>query len=321
MPPMPSMPSMPDVSQETLVDSWGPLERVGMTDIELPIWILEPLSGERFRSSAKVDAFVNLNASRVRGIHMSRLYLALQKRLDSELLTFQQLGELIEEFIQSQKGISDSASVCVKFDWPVQRKALISDKWGWRQYPVALSATKTHDGRDGAGSTGPIQFFAFLEATYSSTCPCSAALARQLIQKQFAKDFANQHTVNMEDVTQWLGEESSMVATPHAQRSHARLKLEVGQEVESPIHFIDLVEESLGTPVQTVVKRQDEQEFARRNGSQLMFCEDAIRKIRKELEKDSRVLDYWIQVEHLESLHPHNATSIATKGLPHGFRV
>ena len=110
-----------------------------------------------------------------------------------------------------------------------------------------------------------------------------------------------------------------MVATPHAQRSYARFKLELTEGVEAGVEFIDLVEESLGTPVQAAVKRRDEQEFAKLNGSQLMFCEDAARKIRKALESDCRILDYWFRVEHQESLHPHNAVSIVTKGIPNGL--
>ena len=37
------------------------------------------------------------------------------------------------------------------------------------------------------------------------------------------------------------------------------------------------MEAALGTPVQTAVKREDEQAFARLNGRNLMFCEDAPR--------------------------------------------
>ena len=38
-----------------------------------------------------------------------------------------------------------------------------------------------------------------------------------------------------------------------------------------PIDVIDEIERSLGTPVQMVVKREDEQEFAKLNAENLMF--------------------------------------------------
>lgn len=303
---------MPDISRETHQEERGVLERVGMTSIEMPLWVIEPWSGEKCRQPAKVDAFVSLDDPEVRGIHMSRLYLALQDHLQSDLVSFKLLKKSLEKFIQSQKGISQSASISLRFEWPVQRESLLSGEWGWRQYPIELSACMTQK--------ETAQFFLSAKITYSSTCPCSAALSRQLVQEQFSKDFSQVDSLQVEDVVQWLGKESSIVATPHAQRSHAKFKLELVEDIKEFIEFIDLVEGRLGTPVQTIVKRQDEQEFARLNGGQLMFCEDAARKIQKALEEDDRILDYWVQVEHLESLHPHNAVSIVTKGRLGGLR-
>ena len=65
--------------------------------------------------------------------------------------------------------------------------------------------------------------------------------------------------------------------------------------------------------MQTAVKRQDEQEFARLNGSNLMFCEDTARRIKSYLETMPNVTDYWFKVEHQESLHAHNAVVIDYK--------
>jgi GTP cyclohydrolase I len=71
--------------------------------------------------------------------------------------------------------------------------------------------------------------------------------------------------------------------------------------------------------VQAAVKREDEQEFARLNGANLMFCEDAGRKLKAALEADERLRDYRVEAVHVESLHPHNAVSIVVKGIPGGF--
>ena len=62
------------------------------------------------------------------------------------------------------------------------------------------------------------------EVVYSSTCPASAALSRQLIQEQFARDFDAGEPVDHAAVLAWLGSEQGIVATPHAQRSVARLR-------------------------------------------------------------------------------------------------
>jgi GTP cyclohydrolase I len=79
------------------------------------------------------------------------------------------------------------------------------------------------------------------------------------------------------------------------------------------------VESAIQTAVQTVVKREDEQQFAKINGENLMFCEDAARRIRETIDKLDYAADYRIRVEHLESLHPHDAVAIVTKGLQGGL--
>ena len=50
-----------------------------------------------------------------------------------------------------------------------------------------------------------------------------------------------------------------------------------------------------------------------------MFCEDAARRIRRVLDADERIADFWLRAEHYESLHPHDAVAIATKGVPGGY--
>lgn len=87
------------------------------------------------------------------------------------------------------------------------------------------------------------------------------------------------------------------------------------------IMLIDAIEDALKTPVQAAVKREDEQEFARLNGQNLMFCEDAARRLQHELHQHAGFADFWIRVNHYESLHAHDAVSITTKGILCGFKA
>ena len=152
---------------------------------------------------------------------------------------------------------------------------------------------------------------------YSSTCPASAALSRQLIQEQFARDFDAAQPVDHAAVLAWLGSEQGIVATPHAQRSVARLLVRLADGVGfNLISTLDRVEQALGTPVQTAVKREDEQAFALANGGNLMFCEDAARRIQKALDADPRIADFHVRLEHQESLHPHDAVAEVHRGSP-----
>jgi GTP cyclohydrolase I len=158
------------------------------------------------------------------------------------------------------------------------------------------------------------------EVVYSSTCPASAALSRQLIQDQFAHDFEPGQPLQHAAVLAWLGSEKGIVATAHAQRSVARIRVRpVAGAGFHLIGLIDRVEQALGTPVQTAVKREDEQAFALANGGNLMFCEDAARRIQKALDVDDRLSDFHVRVEHQESLHPHDAVAYASKGVEGGY--
>jgi GTP cyclohydrolase I len=127
--------------------------------------------------------------------------------------------------------------------------------------------------------------------------------------------------LTLESVNEWLGTEQGVVATPHSQRSYAKVKTRLADDAtELPIRaLIRRLEDALGTPVQTAVKREDEQEFALRNGQNLMFCEDAGRKLHAALNQDSRYQDFWVRIEHHENLHAHNAVSIVTKGVDDGY--
>ena len=83
--------------------------------------------------------------------------------------------------------------------------------------------------------------------------------------------------------------------------------------------LIDHVEGALKTPVQSAVKREDEQEFARLNGKNLMFVEDAGRRLKTTLSDDDRWEDFWVRIEHHESLHAHDAVGVFTKGKEQGY--
>ena len=85
--------------------------------------------------------------------------------------------------------------------------------------------------------------------------------------------------------------------------------------------LIDAVEAALQTAVQGAVKRVDEQEFARLNGENPLYCEDAARRIRAALDALPWVTDYRIEAAHLESLHPHDAVASVVKGVAGGFQL
>ena len=285
--------TLPDIAAQASRQAL-PLDWVGMCGIALPILI----GGQRL--SAKADAGVSLDDGEARGIHMSRLYLALEM-LESQDLQPALLRQVLQRFLDSHEGLSSSAYLRIHTDLLLKRPALVSPLAGWKSYPVSIEARLEK------------QMFHVelkIDVTYSSTCPCSAALARQLIQQQFIDDFANT-TLQHEDVLAWLGSAKGIIATPHSQRSTAQLlvALQAGQPTLPLTELIDHAEAALGTAVQTAVKRADEQAFALANGQNLMFCEDAARRLNLALQRSIAVQAFHVKVIHAESLHAHDAVA------------
>ena len=131
-----------------------------------------------------------------------------------------------------------------------------------------------------------------------------------MIQQQFIEDFANR-PLQHADVLAWLGSPQGIVATPHSQRSNAALHLRLDDFIdELPlIALINDAENALGTAVQTAVKRADEQAFALANGQNLMFCEDAARRLNLALRRSPGINAFQLRVVHAESLHAHDAVA------------
>ena len=302
--------AMPDVAADARPEAAGALAWVGMGGIELPVTLA---GGTGAPAPARVAAYVNLHRADARGIHMSRLYRHVEEALTAEPLTPCVVRRTLKDFLDSHASLSDRASLRIDFDHLVRRPALVSANSGWRSYPVSIA---------GLMERGQLALELSFRVLYSSTCPCSAALARQLVQERFDATFAGA-TVDAGAVRAWLGTESAVAATPHAQRSAADVRVRLVPSFASfpLVELVDVVEAALGTPVQTAVKREDEQAFARLNAENLMFCEDAARRVQHALDRDARVADFVVRASHFESLHAHDAVAVATKGLPGGYAV
>ena len=302
---------MPDVANKTLSRAQTTIDWVGMSDVHQPLKIKDGQQNKEVHASVQV--YVNLADPTAKGIHMSRLYLLLDDHATSNPLTASGLRTLLASILESHRDLSTNAFVQFEFDHFIRRPALISDNVGWASYPVTVKGTLI---------SGEIAIELSVAVQYSSTCPCSAALARQLIQEQFTKDFGSQGDIRADAVHSWLGTEEGILATPHSQRSTAKALVRLDDSHNDlPITaLVDQLEGALKTPVQSAVKREDEQEFARLNGKNPMFVEDAGRRLKTALDDDPRWKDFWVRIEHHESLHAHDAVGVFTKGEDQGYK-
>lgn len=302
--------NMPDVARRELQMPHETLDWVGMSGIHQPLLVRDGTSVRQVQ--ARVQIYVDLGDELAKGIHMSRLYLILDEHAETRPLSPPGLKLLLRSLLESHRDLSTNAYVRFDFDYFLRRPALVSENSGWNSYPASIQGTLVE---------GEIALELKLAVQYSSTCPCSAALARQLIQERFDADFPADAQVSSAEVREWLGSEQGIVATPHSQRSTAQLLVRLDDRLESfPLtDLVDRVESTLKTPVQTAVKREDEQQFALLNGQNLMFVEDAGRKLKGALGADPQLEDFWVRVEHHESLHAHDAVGVFTKGIENGY--
>ena len=305
---------LPDVATTDSPAVALPLDWVGMDGIDLPI----KLGG--LRVPVSVDVAVDLPRAEVKGIHMSRLHRLLNEIAEHRELTPGILAMLLQDMVDSHADCGTTAARTVwRFKLLRARPALVTPGLsGWQAYPVTLCA----QWRDGA-----LSLRLTVDVTYSSTCPCSAALSRQVLKDAFLRDFAGMESLAPQAMAAWL-ETNGSLATPHSQRSVAQVSVDVAlaggpsqagcdTDVGEPESvdalgieaLIARIEAALGTAVQTAVKRADEQAFAQRNGQNLMYVEDATRRILASLA--GAYQNVQVAVRHLESLHPHDAVASA----------
>ena len=170
---------LPDVAFDAAAAA-RPLDWVGMSNIALPLRVAAA-DGETITVAASVDVSVDLKDANARGIHMSRMYLQLQNAFASETVTPAGLRRVLHNLIENQGGISSAARLVLRYDQLLLRPALASHNAGWKRYPVEIDATLRE---------GHLHLALRFAVEYSSTCPASAALSRQLNADRFVEGFA-----------------------------------------------------------------------------------------------------------------------------------
>lgn len=265
------------------------LDLVGMNHIET--FILVGLGSDFVIVPARLKIGVNLSEGH-RGIHMSRLFQLQMDHILNQSLSSNLLRDFLQKSIDSQSGLSTKSTVELQYQLPVIAKALKSDLSGSRNYPVVVRADLKND-----QFKMQVQF----QILYSSTCPQSVKLSKEFLNQKF----------DTQTIQDWLKEGTQFPATPHAQRSLMTVQIQGSRFSESldgiVLKLIQHVEATLKTPVQTAVKKSDEMEFARLNGENPMFCEDAVRRVAGALLSVAEIEGFKITTEHQESLHSHNA--------------
>ena len=253
------------------------IQHVGISNFRLPIRFHTRDAGD-LTLETSVTGTVSLEAEK-KGINMSRIMRSFYKHADK---TFS--FEVIEAALEDYKADLESfdARIQMRFSYPMKLPSLRSGLEGYQYYDICLELIE---------SAGQCKKIMHLDYVYSSTCPCSLELAEHARRTR------------------------GQLATPHSQRSVARISVEVtGEQCLWFEDLIDMARTAVPTETQVMVKREDEQAFAELNAANPIFVEDAARLFAQALEATPLVGDFRIVASHQESLHSHDAVSVLTEG-------
>jgi GTP cyclohydrolase I len=272
-----SLPDLQNGPASLIVGAKQVIQHVGISNFRLPIRYHTRDAGEVMLETS-VTGTVSLEAEK-KGINMSRIMRSFYAHAERDF-SFQVIEHALEDY-KRDLGSFD-ARIQMRFSFPVKVDSLRSGLTGWQYYDIALELVDT------AGARKQI---VHLDFVYSSTCPCSLELSEHARRTR------------------------GQLATPHSQRSVARISVEViGEEVLWFEDLIDIARAAVPTETQVMVKREDEQAFAELNAANPIFVEDAARSFCAALQADDRIRDFRIVASHQESLHSHDAVSVLTEG-------
>ena len=270
------LPDLQNGPASLIVGARAPIQHVGISNFRLPIRYQTREGGEMTLETG-VTGTVSLEADR-KGINMSRImrsfYAHAEKRFSMGVL---------EAALDDYKSDLDSldARIQMRLSYPMRVDSLRSGLSGWQYYDIALELVEQ------AGQRLRIMH---VDYVYSSTCPCSLELSEHARQMR------------------------GQLATPHSQRSIARISMVTQGDTLWFEEVIALCRRAVPTETQVMVKREDEQAFAELNAANPIFVEDAVRAFAAELMAEPRIGDFRVVASHQESLHSHDAVSVLTDG-------
>ncbi|MCL4134160.1 UNVERIFIED_CONTAM: hypothetical protein GTU68_052731 [Idotea baltica] len=273
-----SMPDLQNGPSSLIRGSQQQIQHVGISNFRLPIRF-HTRNGADLTLETSVTGTVSLDADK-KGINMSRIMRSFYKHSE-RTFSFEVIESALDDYMADLDSLD--ARLQMRFSFPMRVESLRSGLEGYQYYDIALELIET---------AGLRKKIIHLDYVYSSTCPCSLELS------EHARALRNQ------------------LATPHSQRSVARISVEVESDVDC-LWFEDLIDacrRAVPTETQVMVKREDEQAFAELNAANPIFVEDAARLFCEQLKADHRIGDFRVVASHQESLHSHDAVSILTEG-------
>ncbi len=310
------------------------LNKVGVSGVDLPIQ-LKRRDGSVQTLHARTSLYGSLDNPDSKGLNLSRFPILMHEKI-ADHLSIEGLKDVLTALRDKQESKDVYCKLAFKYPWTQEalrtRKELSEDAPEQDVFKTVEGVKLSHEKMvghifydcvlegqlhkvskieldeviNGVELYKPIEkdefrFFLTVSYVYSSTCPCSFELAQDATRKR------------------------GVAANGHSQRSIAKITVQFDpdKEVVWIEDIVEMARKQVPTEVVIICKRRDEQAFAELNGSNLLFTEDAARLLYQGLDDwfaCGKIKDFSIVTDHLESLHPWNATAVVNKGITGGLR-
>lgn len=271
--------NMPDMQNEQFEGRY--IDMVGITNFRVPI-TLKQRDGGTQQVLASIHGFTDVQSSKL-GLNLSRIIRTFYKSKD-DIFDIAKLEEILKQYKKDQDAFN--ANIQLEFDYYVTQNSLLSrDEEGNPHVGYYIVHCVLDASIDKSGNFSK-QLKVYWQ--YSSACKCSTALS------------------------EYAAEKLGLGANPHSQRSTAAITVKFDNMVWIE-DIIDHCRVSLVTECQSIVRREDEMQFAILNYAHQKFIEDATRLIAKQLDTDDNIVDYKVLMCHAESLHQSSVLGLITK--------
>ena len=274
------------------------LTRAGVTGVQKAIRIRH--QGHEKTFAAEISCTVDLEPAQ-KGVHMSRFPELFGEAIDEvvigEAFLVETLAEHIARHIVSRQGAL-RAEVRIQAQYPLERRTPVT---GLRTQEIA-----TLIGIAAASPSG-VRRVVGVEASGINACPCAQGLVRtaateRLLEAGFADG----------DVERIL--ELVPLAT-HNQRGRGTLLIGTDEKINAE-HLVELVEQSMSSPVYELMKRPDELFVVEHAHLQPRFVEDSVRfSLKGALDRYPGLADgdfLFARQVNLETIHRHDVVAERT---------
>ncbi|MDD5960478.1 GTP cyclohydrolase MptA [Methanobrevibacter wolinii] len=276
------------------------LSRVGVTGVKKLVK-LERKNKRPIILIPTFDAFVDLPSDQ-KGIHMSRTPEAISEVMEeatkSQSIRTENICEEIVNKMMEKHEYARRVEVNMTSDYMFNRKSPVTEKNSQEMAKLIAKAVGTRNGNEII-----IHKYIGTEVVGMTVCPCAQESVKEADKRKLLEFLDEETTQKVLDTVTFAS---------HNQRGIGTILIEVpkGEEVSAD-DLIEIIEESMSSPVCGLLKRPDENATVMNAHTKPVFVEDCVRNmVEKIIEKYSNLPDdtkVTLRQINKESIHRHDA--------------